>query len=760
MLCNAEVVPLTAKVFDTLLLLVENSGHLVEKDELIERLWPDNFVDESSLTQNISLLRKALGDGQNGVRFIETVPKRGYRFVAVVKEVGDEPLEPQLSASPAAGARTTSAGPGVLDRIRQHRRASAAIAVALVLAVISGWWATKHYVRAGPPLPFQERDWVLVTSFENRTGDPLFDGAVEYAVERELSNSTFVFVISRERAEDALRLMKKPPDMKVDAAVGKEICLRDGAIRALVTGRTDKLGSTYELSASLVDPWQGHTVATHSEEAPDQTQIASAVRRLSNWVRESLGEALASIRQSNQELEKVTTPSLRALQFYAQADAGQRERGNAFAEQLFRQAIIEDPGFASAHIRLAWTLHNQRKPNVEWMQASERALQLSEQVSERERLFIAGSYYMMRDQYDKFLPAFEVLVQRYPDHFWGTNNLAESYYSLGRYNEALRYRTKQAQLRPNDFQSQVGATSLSVECLQMDEASRYARLAKELITQELIKGRPYATSYIEYFLVSELWFRGDYEGALRELDRLAQTVDARGGQERDAYVHGAVYGYLRFGKLKTAQELAEKISPEGNRGYDLALVDFTRNDKARLKSDLLKDEESPMSRPLTKQAGNREPFLVRAGLLSEAQRTMSTIGDPGELKVYEGELALAQGKAAQAVSLLQAGINLLRPGDRLFLMAAFDSLAAAYERQGDVTNRLRVLEEASNETFNEVRHSGRVFGFRSKSQLAELYRKLNRPEDAQRVEDNLLSLLRFADPDHPILTQIKQARSK
>jgi DNA-binding winged helix-turn-helix (wHTH) protein/TolB-like protein/Flp pilus assembly protein TadD len=83
---DTELVPLTPKVFETLLVLVESRGHVLAKDDLITRLWPDTFVEESSLTQNISLLRRAL-DGSSGSRqYIETIPKRGYRFVADVRQ--------------------------------------------------------------------------------------------------------------------------------------------------------------------------------------------------------------------------------------------------------------------------------------------------------------------------------------------------------------------------------------------------------------------------------------------------------------------------------------------------------------------------------------------------------------------------------------------------------------------------------------------------------------------------------------------------
>jgi DNA-binding winged helix-turn-helix (wHTH) protein/TolB-like protein/Flp pilus assembly protein TadD len=83
---DGEIVSLTPKVFDTLLVLVENNGHVVEKNELMQQLWPDSFVEESSLTQNVSLLRRALSEGAPDVNYIETIPKRGYRFVAEVRE--------------------------------------------------------------------------------------------------------------------------------------------------------------------------------------------------------------------------------------------------------------------------------------------------------------------------------------------------------------------------------------------------------------------------------------------------------------------------------------------------------------------------------------------------------------------------------------------------------------------------------------------------------------------------------------------------
>src|SRR4051812_31177007 len=89
LLRDGEPVQLTPKAFETLVALVRRAGHLAEKDELLKAVWPDSFVEESNLAQNVFALRRALGEGENGKPYIETVPKRGYRFVANVRVVED-----------------------------------------------------------------------------------------------------------------------------------------------------------------------------------------------------------------------------------------------------------------------------------------------------------------------------------------------------------------------------------------------------------------------------------------------------------------------------------------------------------------------------------------------------------------------------------------------------------------------------------------------------------------------------------------------
>jgi DNA-binding winged helix-turn-helix (wHTH) protein len=129
---DGAAVPLSPRLFDTLLVLVENSGHLVEKNDLMQKVWNDVVVEENNLTQSISALRKILGDNLDGPKFIETIPKRGYRFVAPVKEVSEE--EP---GNDGAAVTSLSEHPGtVLSGQGGGQKRSLRIAPAIVLGTM------------------------------------------------------------------------------------------------------------------------------------------------------------------------------------------------------------------------------------------------------------------------------------------------------------------------------------------------------------------------------------------------------------------------------------------------------------------------------------------------------------------------------------------------------------------------------------------------------------------------------------------------
>jgi DNA-binding winged helix-turn-helix (wHTH) protein len=146
LLRNGDVVPLPPKAVDTLLVLLKNAGQPVEREALIQTVWPDAFVEDNNLAHHISVLRKTLGNDDSGKAYIETIPKRGYRFVAEVKEAVEDggAAEPNPAAPFASPTRS---------RVTR-RRLAVAIALAVAGALVSLWALSRR-----GPLPRYLSPW-------------------------------------------------------------------------------------------------------------------------------------------------------------------------------------------------------------------------------------------------------------------------------------------------------------------------------------------------------------------------------------------------------------------------------------------------------------------------------------------------------------------------------------------------------------------------------------------------------------------------
>lgn len=638
-----------------------------------------------------------------------------------------------------------------------RRRIWLPVATAAALAValgISLWLAQR------PRLAFQQRDWVLTATFENRTGESIFEGTLEYALERELSNSRFVNAVPRERIADALGLMRKPTETRIDAALGREICLRDGGIRALLAGRIEKMGSSYLLSASLIEPVSGATVASVSEEADSQDAVLAAMRQLSNRVRKVLGERLSHIQESSEKLEKVTTTALRALQLYSRGMAFVNQSKWEQAADLLEQTVKQDPGFASAHILLAHCYSNVDK-DQEAAPHYQRAFQLADTMTDRERYFIRGSYYQrFFNDPAKAAQAYELLVRYYPDHYWGANNLVGVYSRLGRTAEEVFYSVRRAEVRPNNFPSNARAVLALVKGGDPAKARLYFQRARALASPEMARLYPEVAALLELFPPSDYWVRGDVKETFAEVSRVAQTLNSRSGKMRDALAEGLGFSYLSLGRLKAAEDLFHSLPDAAEQRFHLALAALNRDDRQALRKYSSRLEGSSAL-----QSSVPPILMARAGLLSVAQKAISDRKKiwgaelTGFLETMQGELSLARGQPAKAISLLQEGIEEIgdkrRPVTMTFFLAS-EALARAWELQGSLSGAIHVLEQASQEKTRAGMRNYAFLWMRGQWRLAQLYRKVGREQEAQKIEAEMLKLLAYADPDHPILLQLQR----
>jgi eukaryotic-like serine/threonine-protein kinase len=205
LLRGGEAIPLQQKAFDLLHILVEYHGHLLEKDEVLKVVWPDTIVEEVKLANNISVLRKALGEDGNGQRFIETVPRRGYRFVAGVRQIQQATVkEDPPIAMPVAAPLSPTMPRAVPERSGQWRRLALALASSgtIIIALVA-WF----YFNRSPVLT--ENDTILLADFENKTGEEIFDKTLKVGLAIQLQQSPFLNLFPEARVRHALTIMKQ-----------------------------------------------------------------------------------------------------------------------------------------------------------------------------------------------------------------------------------------------------------------------------------------------------------------------------------------------------------------------------------------------------------------------------------------------------------------------------------------------------------------------------------------------------------------------
>jgi DNA-binding winged helix-turn-helix (wHTH) protein/tetratricopeptide (TPR) repeat protein len=732
------------KPFLLLLALVERPGEIVSRAELQQRLWPGTFVDfEQNLNIAVKKVRDALCDTTDDPKFIETIPGQGYRFLAPVERIKPAQDMPAAETGPLAPTSEPGFTPGV------RRWFSAAVLALIIVAILAAYIWRSHHV-----LAFEPRDWILIADFDNRTGDRLLNGALEQALQREISNSQYVNVAPRERLYETMRLMRKPLETPIDRALGREICLRDGHIRLLVTGSIEKFGERYLLDVDVVKPDSNSVVISVEEQAENQTALLQAVHRAANEVRRRLGEALPQIEATNQMLAKVTTPSLQALQLYSRGEAAIAAGKSQIAEPLLREAIAADPQFASAYTLMEYALEHQGRPFHESEPFAEKGFQLAESVPPRERLFIQATYFGAIEDRERAIKAYEALITMYPDHYWAPYNLFLMYRQAGRREQAHEWLTRAADERPNDKRlNQIAWGRLN----NYDEPTANRFLRRWLaLDPDYRETYPASGAAVEWRNVIPHLRQRDLKGAIDEAHRSEQVFDALPVAGKRAFAQLAFSFYMQIGRLHEAEQWLKKIPAPGDPVLNLMLAE-ERGDRTaalatanNLKNSLKED-----------QFGDYVPRFAALGMLAEAKRGANSLRKDLVGATYwqtfgVGVLAYAEHRDREAIQRLRHVATFMPAGQASFAIALW--LARALERTGDVQGAIAVLEPL-NRTPRIVYYPAGYMPNRARAHLAELYRRTGRREEAQKIETDLLSILQYADPDYPLLVELN-GRSK
>lgn len=425
LLRDNQPVPLQLKAFETLLVLVRNSEQVVLKDHLMKSVWPDTFVEESNLAQNIFVLRKTLGEAAGEHRYIVTIPGRGYRFAVKVRVISEEE---------SLVVKTHSRSRVVIEEKKSPHRVWRPVGVLAIAAALVGGML---YWRSHRAPKLTERDSIVIADFANTTGDRVFDGTLRQGLSSQLEQSPFLNLLSDQRIAQTLSLMAQPKDTRLTHELAREVCQRT-ASAAVLDGSIAQVGTQYLLTLRVLNCANGESLASAQAQAKDKNHVLDALGRLASEIRSKLGESLASVRKYDASPEDVTTASLEALKAYSLGYRTMIAKNDyPAAIPLFQQAISLDPNFAMAYARLGINFYNLDEP-ARAEESLQKAYDLRERLSEREKLYIAASHdAMATGNMEAARKTYELWEQLYPRDQFAVGNLGVVYTFLGEYDKAL-----------------------------------------------------------------------------------------------------------------------------------------------------------------------------------------------------------------------------------------------------------------------------------------------------------------------------------
>jgi tetratricopeptide (TPR) repeat protein len=596
-----------------------------------------------------------------------------------------------------------------------------------------------------------------LTEFENLTGEPALVGRLRDALQEQLGARRFADIVPADQIAELLSLMKRPADTRVDATIGRELCLRDGAIDAFVTGTVEKAGSNYVATVRILTPADTVVAAAFSAQGPTPAQLVAAIRRQVGGIQRVLDERLPHD-QRRPEVAKVTTSSLRALDLYNQAvglmDHVPIKTEPAFA--LLTEAVKLDPDFASAHILAAWAHRNAGRSKEVFLPHAERAFALVDTTTNAERYFILGSYYQLKLELDKAISAYEALLRLNPNHYWALGNLSRLYRTTGRHDAALELRARQVEIRPRQFWGPYRLAEAMFLKGDLEGARRHAvsaaSLASQLDSGELQSRR----SWFEILPVCEAWLADDVAKSATMARALEATLSQRHGTDRHALTTSLGYLYLGLGQRLAAERMFLRL-PDTEGPYHLAVVasHYGEQDQANKHFTALSRSVGPSTLTVGLPALDAHVLPLASELVTAWEKQ---IEEP-DGTLLRGQLALMKGRAAEARALLGRSIDLREDRFDARALSASQGVATAWKNSGDWHQAILVLEDASQNRFRSCLWpaASTHLWLSMRGELALLYRQVGRESEALVIEEHLRSVLNAADDDHPLLARLNTA---
>ena len=625
---------------------------------------------------------------------------------------------------------------------------------AVILALVAAGVAAI-LTRRGHALT--EKDSILVTDFVNTTTDPVFDGTLKKALVVDLGQSPYLNVFPEQKVHQTLQFMGRNPGDRVTGDVGREICLRDG-IKAMLNGSIDNVGGQYVVTLEAVNASSGDSLGRQQAETDRKEDVLNILHGAATKLRGQLGESLATVQKYDMSLSQATTSSLDALKAFTVGDAQHNMGDEMAALPDYQRAVEIDPNFAMAYARLGTVYNNLGQTQLS-EQNRQRAFELRDRASEREKLYIMSHYYADSGQLDKGITAYELYCQTYPRDTVPFNNLAVIYNQLGQYDRGLENARHALEVDP-DMLNAYGQAALAYAGLNRTEEAR-------AILNTAIQRKGNTTDF-RTFLAALDWAQGkdaDMEtelqaaatgpntSAMNVLEFRASLASSRGQlQKARDYFHQAEEALDRLHLAGRAENEAQLAVIEVLVGHR---VESLHDSEQALK---LARSLSVLSNVAQAYALAREDQKALS-LADEIQRTHpnDTFAINLTLPMIHAIIALMPANPAKAdpngaIDSLNTAALYARSNGGVFYARGL-----AYEK----AQRYPEAQQDLEKVMSFKSHSGPDLVFNlAQLELGRLYQKEGDTPKARIAYQNFLADWKNADPDLPLLHEAQAEYAK
>jgi DNA-binding winged helix-turn-helix (wHTH) protein/tetratricopeptide (TPR) repeat protein len=757
LLKDGNRIKLQEQPFRLLVVLLENPGEMVTRADLRNRIWPqDTFVDfDSSLRVAVRKLREALGDDADNPQYVETIPKRGYRFMVV--DVVPEDAADSVPDPAVEKIELVESG-AAMPRPRKW------IGLAVLLLIV-GAAATVILLSYREHKGLTSQDTVVLADFLNTTGDPVFDGTLRQGMAVQLEQSPFLSLIPEERLRQTLGLMGQPADVQLTPAVAREICERTGSA-AVLDGTISSLGNQYVLGVRAKECRTGKILAEEQVQAQKKEDVLSALGQVASRFRVQLGESLTTVEEHNSPLAEATTPSLEALKAYSTGWKVAYSEGDAAALPFFKSAVSIDPQFAAAYAALGLMYGTTGESNLATENAS-KAYALSNRVSDKEKFFIAAYYDgRVTGNQEKAQQTCETWMRTYDRDVAPHSFLAGFIYpASGKYMRSVEEDRKGLQLDPYEAILYLELASNLAALGRLEDAKSALRIASDRnLNHPLLLVEGYDIAFLQV----------DKAG----MDRAVTLAQGKSGAEDWIADHQA-FALAYFGHLHAARTMAQRATNLAQQAAHQERAALFETGPALWEAMFGNATEARRSATVALAlAKDREVEYGAAfalGLSGDSSRSSSLANDleaqyPEDtavrfsyLPVLRALLALNHDEPSQAIELLQVAAPYELGQPRSKIQGFFGSLYPIYVR-GEAYLAEKKGVEAAAEFQKILDHGGIAYsdpiGAVAHLQLARAYTLSGDNTKAKAAYQAFLTLWKDADLDIPIFKQAKAEYAK